>query len=379
VNDLADLREGWGQPEPPSDEACSAARAALLLQATAARAAMTGDPAASGLPARAAMNGASAGTAASHGRPVREARPLVRRGGWLAGAIGLSAAVAVAVAVVTVVHPGSHRAGDSQLSGRQFLLEAATTAAAAPASTGLYWHLVMEGSGPAAKTTRRIWYTHDGRDYALAPDGRHVYRPSPDCGFLVGGRWLTYQQIQHLPTAPDALKAWMHWSLTAGWQSLSPCARRIRPALPRFSRPDYTTSDTAMTLSRLLAEIPAPPAVRAAAFRALASMPDVKNVGRVSGGVVLAIYFPKDPPSKFPGGKVPPGDGVLKLIIDPTTFALRGSVSYQGTERILSAGWTNYMPKAEPVSKAFPPKPRTGDGKPGATPAQGSNSGPGAG
>jgi hypothetical protein len=40
MNDLTELRDGWGQPEPPSAEAYVAARAALMQRATAVRAAM---------------------------------------------------------------------------------------------------------------------------------------------------------------------------------------------------------------------------------------------------------------------------------------------------------------------------------------------------
>jgi len=43
------------------------------------------------------------------------------------------------------------------------------------------------------------------------------------------------------------------------------------------------------TLVRLLTDLPVPPAVRAAAFRALASMPSVTSLGPADGGQALLI------------------------------------------------------------------------------------------
>lgn len=364
VDDLTELREGWGQPEPPSPVACSAARAALLEQAAAAPATMAG-------PARLIVVRLAQ-------RSPGAARRSRRRTGWLAGGAGLTAAAVVAVAAVmasasgtapaatgdghAAAHPSASPVAVSKLSARRILLDAATAVAAAPARTGTYWYLKTIVPGPP-RATLQTWYTRDGVGYSLAPDGRDVYRPSADCGFSVGGRWLTYGQLEHLPTDPAALKAWLTWSSTRGaWQPLSPCASASVPAPPR-PRWSQTAapraSGFAAELTSLLFQVPAPPALRAAAFRALASMPDVRKLGYADGGVVLAIHGPAVPASKFPSGKAPQGDtGVVKVIIDPTTFALRAESDYQGTTRILAAGWTDHMPKVVSISQAFPPKPR---------------------
>jgi hypothetical protein len=293
---------------------------------------------------------------------------LRRRIGWLASGIGLTAAaVAVVIAVVTAGTPGAAgRSGPgktqagatSRLSGRQILLDAATTAAAARAGTGTYWTVKQGGRAPKPWTVQG-WYTHAGVEYDAAPDGKEAYRQG-DCAFSVGGRWLSYRQIQQLPVDPGALKAWIHWSMTAGWQPLEPCARHADPAPPVPVRsspanvaPFYVTS----VLRGLLFQVPAPPALRAAAFRALASMPDVRKAGYADGGVVLVIHDPPIPASKFPSGKEPKGTGVVKLIIDPATATLRAWTDYTGTTQILAAGWTNHMPKIVPLSQVYPAKP----------------------
>jgi hypothetical protein len=362
VNDLTDLREGWGQPEPPSHAAYSAARVALLQQATAARAAMA--------------QSERLTIASQTQRPARAARFRYRRTGWLAGGVGLTAAAAVAVAAVmastsgvapittgsgghAAVHPGSHPVAASQLSARQVLLAAATTAAAASAQTGAFWYLKTRGPGADAGTPQEIWYARDGSMYQLAPNGRDVYLAGAGA-FEIGLSSLTYGQIQDMPTDPAALKAW----ITRAWERVPPdsgpyVAPRPNTATGRIPGPDipgYVSS----SLTSLLAEYPVPPALRAAAFRALASMPDVRRLPNADGDLVLAISVPKNPASKFPSGKVPAGDGVVKLIIDPATFVLRSEINFQGTMEILAAGWTDHLPKVVSVDKIFPPKPRSG-------------------
>ncbi|HEX9034576.1 MAG TPA: hypothetical protein VF834_22250 [Streptosporangiaceae bacterium] len=107
----------------------------------------------------------------------------------------------------------------------------------------------------------------------------------------------------------------------------------------------------AISLTELLDQIPAPRAVHAAAFRALAAMPNVTKLGEVGGDLVLRISVPALPASKFPGGKVPAGSGHIKLIIDASTLTLRAWSDYTGTTTILAARWTNTLPRIIPDSQ----------------------------
>ncbi len=341
MNDLVDVHEALGEPEPPSQEAYAAARAALMQRAAAAR-----------VPAP------ESGRRASRGSRARGLRH--RRMGWLAGGLGLAAATAAATVVIVAAGtpggsapsgPGNAQAGGiSQLSGH-----AATAAATAPPSTGTYWYVDELAPGSAAEMTTESWYTHDGTVYTMIPQDKGVFLASPHAGFSIGASSLTYQQIQQLPTNPAALTAWITRSFSR------PSALPTTPGAPHavYSPPPRAdiSSAVAISLSELLDQIPAPRAVRAAAFRALAAMPDVTKLDEVGGDVVLRISGPALPASKFPGGKVPARTGEIKLIIDASTLTLHAWSDYTGTTTILTARWTNTLPRIIPDSQlASPPR-----------------------
>lgn len=336
MNDLIDVRDALGEPEPPSQAAYTAARAALLQQAAAAR-----------IPDR---------------RVVARRRP-----GRLAAGIGLTAAAvaavaAVATALVTAGGPGGesratggrghHQApavAVSRLSARRILLAAATSAAAAPQSPGRYWYLEETGPGPAAKSTQRQWYTHDGSDYTWLVQYKGVFLASPHAGFGVGASSLTYRQVEQLPAGAAALKAWITRSFSH--PSGPPLPRGLPSA--RYTPPSRAElpADVALALSNLIYQVPAPPAVRAAAFRALAAMPDVTKVGHSGRDVVLRIRVPRPPANKFPSGKDPRGAGQIRLTIDTSTLTLHAVTDYQGTTTVLAARWVNSRPRVIPNSK----------------------------
>ena len=92
------------------------------------------------------------------------------------------------------------------------------------------------------------------------------------------------------------------------------------------------------------ASIPAPPAVRAAAFEALAELPGVTSIGAVQGGQGLLISVPPPAASKFPGGKVPAGASQERLVIDPATAQVYSYTNFEGTQTIVAAYWTNALP-----------------------------------
>jgi hypothetical protein len=208
--------------------------------------------------------------------------------------------------------------------------------------------------GSAARTTTQSWYTHDGTVYTMIPQDKGVFLASPDAGFSVGASSLNYQQIQHLPARPAALTAWITRSFARparqpGTPGGAPQARYSPPARSAIS------SSVAISLGELLDQIPAPGTVRAAAFRALAALPDVAKLDEAHGDVVLRISGPAIPAAKFPGGKAPSGTGEIKLIIDASTLALRAWSDYTGTTTILAAHWTNTLPRIIPSSQLITP------------------------
>jgi hypothetical protein len=156
-----------------------------------------------------------------------------------------------------------------------------------------------------------------------------MFRPSP---FRLGGPDVSFEQLQNLPTKPDALKAWI--------------ADALKHSDVRTSagRPDATMQKQFVFngLISLVSQLPAPPKVRAAAFRAIASYPNVKSIGKVKGG----------------------GQGLLisllgtqaRLVVDPATSRVRDTnffvtadgavVSIPGTGGgTIVAEWTNLLPK----------------------------------
>jgi hypothetical protein len=324
MNDLAELKGAWGLPDPPSAAAHAAARAALLHQIGT-------------------ETGGS--TQAAPRRPRRRPLGLV----WLTGsAAAIAAAAAAALFVATVATPPpatqprtsgkTSSLSASPSTGQRILLAAATVAQARPATTGTYWHVksvdtVDNGSANPSET----WTTHDGYMYVLSKRDSGVVLVEPGTALSVGGRSLTAEQVQRLPTDPAALKTWIAGSYT---DPLQP----VRPAdMP------YTIMEV---LVQVLYRVPAPPAVRAAALRALASIPAVTSLGPRDGGQALLLSFPPLPADKFPDGKVPADTGSITLVINPATAALISETNFQGTYRVLTAGWTDTIPKiVQPHSK----------------------------
>lgn len=333
MNDLVELKEAWGEPEPPSHAAHRAARAALMRQVAGER-----------VPASTLR---------------RAHRPGVRLG-WLSGGTAVTAALAAAVAFAfapATTHPShapGHASGTvanqsySQLSGQQVLLAAATVAESRPVITGAYWHVKEQAYNENLGRLQTLdsWTTHDGTEYTMPEGYSGVSKAVIGDGYHVGGSSLSFGQLQQLPTDPGALKEWItdsylhptRWSANSGGANQPPVAASD---IPVSELPGAVT----VGLSGLLFEVPAPPAVRAAAFRALASMPNVTNLGTTDGGVTLRISFPPPAADKFPNGKLPAGAGEERLVVDPTTSTLLSTTNYQGTTRVLLAESTNDMPK----------------------------------
>ena len=266
---------------------------------------------------------------------------LVRRwpGGWLTGSLGLTAAAGaiafVAASIATApaapqsrppaaVRPRAavHPPDIARMSGKQILLAAATVAASSPDGSGTYWHQKVTYSWQTPRT-QETWVGHDGTLYLLV--GKQVW-PLGSGGFPVAAANLTLAQLDRLPTNPTALTAWITRSL------MGPQAEIPPSGLP---------AGVAASLSYLLFEVPAPPAVRAAAYRELASRADVKRLGAVDGGQGLLLTSGGDRPPTT-GGKLPAGD--IRLVVNPATLHVTSFTTSQGTETIITQDWTNQIP-----------------------------------
>jgi hypothetical protein len=288
--------------------------------------------------------------------------------GWVTGGLGLTAAAAAAAVLVvsqtSTPTPTTHSppsgaaqqpggpapAGTRTLSGQQVLLAAATSALGRPDQIGIYWHVraqfvQVDGEAPI---TDDLWTRRDGRSwYRSAEDPTHQLQRS-STGFRVAHEELTLAQLRGLPTNPAALTRWIRNSFTRP-AHLPPAATAPGGHVPADGRieplpAELVPSETAIALSTLLYAVPAPAAVRAAAFRALAAMPIVRNLGPVAGGQALRITLPPPPADKF-YGHLPKGIDRMDLVIDPATTMVRSVTNYQGTDRVLAAEWVNHLPR----------------------------------
>lgn len=267
--------------------------------------------------------------------PVRRRMVRPRWSGWLAAAAGLAAAAAaVTVAsgpvatVGTRSMPGNPPPAAIRLSGRQILLAAATSAAHRPAASGTYWYVKtaeIPWHSNHAEQSDEIWTRRDGRSWTRSDaPGQGVREVRGPRGFFIDDTTITFRQIQRLPNGPAALDRWAVGMV------------RHEPGVPR-SAEDIFVSDTLMAL---LYQVPAPPNVRAAAFRALASLRYVKSLSPVRGGQDLLIVS---------------SSGVrINLVVNPATSRLvrysaygigRGVIIHKDSVLIVAAAWTNRLPK----------------------------------
>ena len=160
-----------------------------------------------------------------------QSRARTRRRGWRMAGIGLAAA-AVAVAVTAAVmftsgpprtRPGAavrstatgHRPATAKQSVQQMLLTAAASAQRAPAGSGTYWYVrVRAATGNGNKLyLAESWTKRDGQTWIRDQKGGTPIElprsPAVLGPFFLGGRELTFHQLQHLPADPAALTRWI--------------------------------------------------------------------------------------------------------------------------------------------------------------------------
>ena len=268
--------------------------------------------------------------AATHGgRTTRIARPTptTRRAAFprLVG-VGLVGALVAAVLAVAILvpdegtSPGTGGPPTADGSTRDVLLAAAVRAESVP-TNGAYWHVRSTsttsvrrklGSGDNRYTVElrsvtELWTNRNGQTWwglrewvrPKSPEDVAAWRrdgspsewcmgntdtepPQPNClrtepgtasltrvgedtFMVVEGRDLTFAQLQRLPDDPEALRDWV---VDAVDDDLDPSASA-----------EIVDDNVAEVLANLLVDVPAPPGVRAAAYRALADMPNVRSIG----------------------------------------------------------------------------------------------------
>ncbi|MFI6816536.1 CU044_5270 family protein [Nonomuraea sp. NPDC050328] len=250
------------------------------------------------------------------GRVRSSRRPGTRvLGAWSAALVAAAALIVVVPRLDANPPAGPAATGEPvRLSGRSILLAAASHVESAPvAGQGRFWHVQRIAGGRVselwAARTGGAWQRTGGRGEATP-----LARP-----FTVAGRGLSLAQIQELPADPDRLTAAMSALLPAD------LAGRTREGV------------LADALSGLLWSKPAPPAVRAAAYRALAGLPAVRLLGpatdeRGRSGMAFAYDLAWPRPAH------------RELIIDPADGQVLASVTDGRPELIAHAGWTDQGP-----------------------------------
>jgi hypothetical protein len=132
---------------------------------------------------------------------------------------------------------------------------------------------------------------------------------------------VTFGQLQRLPTNPAALKAW-----------IAAFTRNLEHA---YNLPDPEHAAVFLSLTNLVAALPAPPAVRAAAFRAVATLPNVTGLGPVQGGQGLRLSLG--------------GTEYATLVVNTATSQARdiltvSGVAHGGGQVSVTAHWVNRLP-----------------------------------
>jgi hypothetical protein len=291
------------------------------------------------------------------GRPPVPRRPKRAILATAAGASALAVAAAAVAVVVTsgTAGPATSRGGGpaaATLSARQILLAAATTAAARPESTGTYWYVKTTVVVFSYKDSEESWTRLDGQTWlrgskvpgwfanedSFLPPSKPPVRfglaggldleqlqglpprmqtaGSSPASFIPAGE-LTFGQLQKLPASPAALKAW----ITAMNRTFD---REEGAPVPEREAVFESLND-------LVAGVPAPPQVRAAAFRVMASLPGVTSLGPVSGGQGLRISLS--------------GNQHATLVVDPATSQVTDTLTVSnGNSVSVIAGWTSQLP-----------------------------------
>jgi hypothetical protein len=282
-------------------------------------------------------------------RAAPRPRRTPRRLAYLTSALATGAVAAVAAVAVVAA---STAPAAAPASGQEILLAAATAAENTPEGTGTYWYVKVTSTGSrnGESWQDETWTARDGRTWQRSryqnpaaesatpsafpsreSDGKVVEVPQPN-PFSLGGAKVTIEQLQALPTQPAALTARIAELVRSS--DIQTSAGKLTAAQQRQSVFEGLVS--------LVSLLPAPPSVRAAALRAMASYPNVTDLGAVDGGRGLLVSFY-------------PGERPARLVIDPQTGQLRrsdvlvmtfgGTLTSDGGTFAVTAEWTNTLPR----------------------------------
>lgn len=228
----------------------------------------------------------------------RPRRAPKRRLAFLAPA--LTAGAATAVVAVVIATGGAGTSADrsdapatgaaasadtgvgTTRSGQQILLAAATTAERAPEASGAYWYMkvVSIGAKGSDSDQHESWTDHDGQTWFRGrKTGGEMLKMDGPQTFSLGGAAVSLAQLQQLPTEPEALRAAITDAVKNG---------DTRTSAGKLTA-DQQKQAVFHGLISLVSQQPAPPKVRGAAFRAIASYPNVTSLGSVKGGQGLRI------------------------------------------------------------------------------------------
>jgi hypothetical protein len=266
--------------------------------------------------------------------------PRSRRTVRLVAGMGLAAAAAAAAVVVAgtsvpTAVPNAPPSASVRLTAGQILLAAAARAELLPEGSGDYWYVRFSTDGVLGSED---WTARDGRRWARSKKTGGQLMELPPAQFRLAGREVGFKQLRELPTDPAALKSWISDTVTRYEARIagSPLDAAEKAQAVMYG------------LVSLVSELPAPPAVRAAAFRALATYRGVEPLGAVEGGQGLLI-------PAFPAETV--HRPRVQLVVDPTTSRVRntnffvsadGGVAFDVRKPVtIEARWTDALPSAD--------------------------------
>ncbi|MFI6320219.1 hypothetical protein ACIBG8_21985 [Nonomuraea sp. NPDC050556] len=155
-----------------------------------------------------------------------------------------------AFAVWLAIMPATQQKSQAQPQGQGRMVLLAAAGSAGRTAGGAFWHLRQQRGDKVTE----LWAARDGRTWV--GDGGKAW-PSKGAAFSIAGRDLTFAQIQRLPSDEAALKAWVVGMLPV----------------------DAGDDVVADAVLGLLWRKPSPPGVRAAAYRLLADLPNVRYLG----------------------------------------------------------------------------------------------------
>ncbi|MEV4890554.1 hypothetical protein AB0K48_14290 [Nonomuraea sp. NPDC055795] len=245
--------------------------------------------------------------------------PRGRRARWVL----LPAVAAVAAAAAFVVVPSEPS------SAREVLLVAATAAERTPEGSGTYWHVTVTSAG---WPRQEYWYRRDGQFWlkgkGLKGEGELFKWPGEPQPFRIGPLSMTFEQLRGLPEEETALTGRLRDEV--GRAGIRTSAGTPGPAELR--------GFTVQALLSLISEAPVSSPVRAAAYRALAALPDVTDLGEGDGGRRLEL---------------PLSSGRKVVVVDPETARVRntpvwvtlsGAVALTKSGVTIDAEWTDRLP-----------------------------------